>query len=97
MDNDPNGTRLDKIERIMLRMIEHHEAEFKAMRTWQVLTQGHMDDLREAMKEQGKRFDEFVKTEAERGLRIDKQCERIDDLVAAIRSLIDRIPPENLR
>ena len=86
----PNGTSLASLERMLRLMIEHHEAEFKAMRIWQVIAQDHMTRLETLQQEQGKRFDAFLEAESERG-------ERIDNLVTAIGKLIDRIPPENLR
>jgi hypothetical protein len=80
---NPNGTRFDKIERTLVKMIDHHEAEFRAMRTWQVLAQDHMERLEAGINR-------LVANDEERG-------QRIDNLVSAIGKLIERIPPENLR
>jgi len=87
---NPNGTRFDKIERTLIKMIDHHEAEFRAMRTWQVLAQDHMERIDENMAKLQANMDRLVANEDERGKRIDK-------LVEAIGKLIERIPPENLR
>lgn len=74
----PNGTRMDALERMMWAMIDHHKAEFTAMRTWQVLAQDRMERL-------DRKFEAFLQAEEKRG-------ERIDNLVSAIGELLKHLP-----
>lgn len=57
--NAGDGTRLDRIERILelvaknqLAMQEHHDEEFKRLMTWQVLTQDQIEKLTAKLNQQ---------------------------------------------
>ena len=90
-----NGSgRLDRIETSLNQltekfhlMVDHHDAEFKQMLTRQVLTRGKMEQLAATQAAEQKRLNTLSEN-------TDK---RVADLVGAVRDLIARIPPENLR
>ena len=95
--SDTNGSgRLDRIEAILDQMaqrqeafdrrfdamVAHHEAEFKQLMTWQVLTQDQIREMSVFSDETNKRL-------AKLSEQTDK---RVSDLVSAIGELIKRIP-----
>jgi hypothetical protein len=88
-ETNPNGTRLDTMERMLRLMIEHHEAEFKAMRIWQVIAQDHMTRLEKLHEEQAQRLEQvnrqFIEAEDKRGQRIDNLVVAIGELVAQMK------------
>ena len=99
---ETNGSgRLDRIEAILDKLAERQrefqiilendherfERENGQHLTWQVLTQEKMEKAQAEAAAERKRLDAL-------SAETDK---RIADLVSAIRDLIERIPPENLR
>jgi predicted nucleic acid-binding Zn-ribbon protein len=90
MPESNGGGRLDRIEKILADMIEHRNAEFRQLMTWQVLTQ---DQIR-AM---GEKVDKLADSHEAERQRLDalwaNTDKRVADLVGAIGRLIDRLPP----
>ena len=80
---DENGSgRLDRIEEVLTRMIEHHEREFKQLLTWQVLMQDKMDKYWQYLQ-----AEERMRKESDKALD-----ERVDKLVSAIGASVERLP-----
>src|SRR5437764_13151833 len=94
---DTNGSgRLDRIEATLERMIEHHEAEFKKLMTWQVLMQDEVRKLAEeesAYRREQRQRDKALDDRIDRLVQHDGNIdERIDKLVSAIGELVRRLP-----
>jgi hypothetical protein len=79
--------RLNELTEKFHLMVDHHEAEFKQLMTWQVLTQDKMEKMTAMQAAEQKRLNTLTEN-------TDK---RIGELVGAISSLISRIPPESLK
>lgn len=72
------GQRLDELTEKFHLMVDHHEAEFKQLMTWQVLMQEKMDRFERERDDSRKRLDQmWANTDA-----------RIEKLVSAIGALV---------
>jgi uncharacterized phage infection (PIP) family protein YhgE len=81
--------RMNKLTEKFHLMVDHHDAEFKQLMTWQVLMQDKMDRFDERLN----RMASAQEAEQKRLNTLSENTDkRIADLVGAITKLIERVP-----